>query len=252
MSKAVEKANLPVNCDKIVIGEKYADILDNSLKSLNILPIYVPNNLSVDERLSGHADLSVFHPGGTDIFLAPYLKNTVFSKRLTESGFKNHFLDVKQGKKYPLDAALNGCAFGNTIIYCNNSTSPDIVNFFAKTGERLLITAKQGYSRCSICIVDENSIITADRGIYKAAVASGKDALLVTQGYVELPGYQYGFLGGASFKISESKLCFTGLLDSHPDKINILNFLKEKNVEPLYLTNLPIFDIGGAVPIMEK
>lgn len=252
MSKFTLKSNLPTDCSAIAIGEKYSDVLDNSLKSLGISPIYVPDNPFVDDRLSGHADLSVFHTGGKDIFLAPYLKNTEFSKKITDLGFNIHFLDIKQDKLYPLDATLNACAFGDTLIYNKDVTSQDLVKHFEKVGEHNLISTKQGYARCSVCIVDENSIITSDRGIYNAAVTYNVEALLITQGYVELPGFQYGFLGGASFKIARDKLCFTGTLNSHPDKNKILDFLNSRNVEPLFLTDLPIFDIGGAIPITEK
>ena len=249
MSKFTLKSNLPVDCAVIAIGEKYSGVLGNSLESLDISTVYVPDNPFVDERLSGHADLSVFHAGGKDIFLAPYLNNTKLSKKIADLGFNIHFLNIKQDKLYPLDAALNACAFGDTLIYNKNVTSQDIVKHFE---EHNLISTKQGYARCSVCILDENSIITSDRGIYNAAVASDVEALLVTQGYVKLPGFQYGFLGGASFKIARDKLCFTGTLNSHPDKNRILDFLNSRNVEPLFLTDLPIFDIGGAVPITEK
>lgn len=251
MSKFTLKSNLPTDCAEIAIGEKYSGILDNSLKSLGITPLYVPDNPFVDDRLSGHADLSVFHAGGKEIFLAPYLINTEFSKKIADLGFNIHLLDIKQDKLYPFDAALNACAFGDTLIYNKDVTSQDIVKHFEKAEKYNLISTKQGYARCSVCIVDERSIITSDRGIYNAAVASNVEALLITQGYIELSGFQYGFLGGASFKIARDKLCFTGTLNSHPDKNKILDFIKSRNVEPLFLTDLPIFDIGSAAPLTE-
>ncbi len=252
MKMLTEKANLPIDCSSLIIGERYSGILDLPLKSLNISPVYVPNNPFVDERLSGHADLSVFHAGGENIFLAPYLRDTVFAENLTEIGFKVHFSNIKQSKKYPFDSSLNVCCFGNTLICSKNISDAEVIEQFEKTGERHIIYSRQGYARCSVCIVDENSVITADRGIYNAAVKAGIDVLLIEQGYVELTGFEYGFLGGASFKISKNKLCFTGTLDAHHDKERILEFLNDRKIEPVFLTDKPVFDIGSAIPILEK
>jgi hypothetical protein len=100
--------------------------------------------------------------------------------------------------------------------------------------------------------VDEKSIITADRGIYHSVTSAGMDALLINPGHIVLKGFDYGFIGGAAFKISKHKLAFTGLLELHPDKDKILKFLADRKIEPIYLTKQPIFDIGSAIPIIEK
>jgi hypothetical protein len=75
--------------------------------------------------------------------------------------------------------------------------------------------------------------------------------LRIAPGAVVLDGFPYGFIGGASFKISEKNLAFTGRLDGHPDCERILSFLREREIEPLFLTQEPIFDIGSAIPILE-
>ena len=88
-----------------------------------------------------------------------------------------------------------------------------------------MLEVQQGYTKCSICVVSENAIITSDIGIHCKAKESGIDSLLISPGYIDLPGYKYGFIGGASFKISDNVIAFTGSLDSHPDKDNIEHFL---------------------------
>ena len=37
-----------------------------------------------------------------------------------------------------------------------------------------------------------------------------------------------------------------------PDKDKIINFLREKEIEPVFLTEKPIFDVGSIIPIREK
>ena len=113
------------------------------------------------------------------------------------------------------------------------------------------VSSRQGYSRCSVCVVNDNAIITADEGICRSAKAHGIDVLKIRPGYIDLPGFDHGFIGGASFKISDTKLAFTGRLDSHPDAEQMIGFASLHSVDIVYITDKPAFDIGGAIPIIE-
>jgi hypothetical protein len=245
--KTVKISNLPFSSKLVIIGQKYAQILDDSLKLQGISAIFVPNNPNVDSRLAGHADLSLLHLGENRLFLAPYLKNSEFSRQLKSLKFDLYYPEIEQAADYPNDAQLNVCLVGDSAIYNPDICPKAIAHFFTNK-----IPVKQGYAKCSICVVDEQSIITADRGIYRSATAAGIDVLLINPGYIKLDGFSYGFIGGSTFKISKQKLAFTGVLDLHPDKYNILSFLYDRQIEPVYLTNQPIFDIGSAIPILEK
>ena len=114
------------------------------------------------------------------------------------------------------------------------------------------VKCRQGYSKCAVCVVDSGAIITADRGIAAASKEAGLDVLLISPEGVSLGGFDCGFIGGAAFKISREALAFTGRLDKHPDREAILSFLDRYKVEPLYLTESPIFDIGSGLAITEK
>ncbi len=242
--------NSELNSKKhLVLGEKYYDLLDAAIKKLGLVPLYVPDNPDVDYRLSGHADLSVFYSGGENIFLAPYLQNSDFSRKLIDSGLEVRFCDIKQAEKYPFDAQMNACLCGNALLYSENVTCNDIIKYLTNSREIDLLNCRQGYLNCSVCVVDDNSIITADRGVYAVCKEAGIDVLLISPGFVELTGFDYGFIGGASFKIEDKVLAFTGSLEAHPDCEAILEFIKSKDVEPVFLTDLPIFDIGGAIII---
>lgn len=252
MSIFVEKPNLPHNANEVILGEKYAEILDFSLKNLGIEPIYVPDNSYVDERLSGHSDLSVFHAGGEKWFLSGYLNGTQFARKLQKLNCKIEFYIQPQRKEYPWDAALNCCLVGKNLIYSRGITAQQIVDYFTISDYYNLINSRQGYSRCSICVVDENSIITADAGIAKAAKRAGIDVLLISQGYVNLLGFEYGFIGGSAFKLADNAIAFSGLLDRHPDRAAIFEFLGARHIEPVFLTSKTVFDVGGAMAITEK
>ena len=114
------------------------------------------------------------------------------------------------------------------------------------------VNIAQGYAKCSVCVVDGRSVITADRGIAKAALSAGLDVLTVTPGYIELEGFDCGFIGGASFKLAPDVMAFTGTLDGHPDRDAIISFLAVRGIKPLFLTGRPAFDIGSALPLTAR
>ena len=249
--KFVETPNLPVCVDTVIIGEKYCNILQNGVENLGINLLPMPVNPHVDARLSGHVDLSVLHLGGNKLLLAPYLKGSSFSQQLGNMGFDLQFADIEQSSLYPGDAQMNVCILGNKVIY-NPKTVPDAIVKYLTIGNRAVqVSSRQGYSRCSVCVVNDNAIITADEGICRSAEARGVDVLKIRPGYIDLPGFDYGFIGGASFKISDTKLAFTGTLDSHPDAERIIEFASLHNVDIVYITDKPTSDIGGAIPISE-
>ena len=251
MMRFVETPNLPVCASTVIIGEKYCNILQNGIKSPGINALFMPDNPYVDDRLSGHADLSVLHLGGNRLLLAPYLKRSSFSQQLEDRGFDIRFADIEQSALYPNDAQMNVCILGDKVIY-NPKTVPDtIVKYLTIENGAIQISSRQGYSRCSVCVVNDNAIITADEGICRSAKAHGIDVLKIMPGYIDLPGFDYGFVGGASFKISDTKLAFTGGLDRHPDAEQIIEFTSLHNVDIVYITDKPAFDIGGAIPITE-
>lgn len=252
MAEFVLSPNLPLAAGTVIIGQKYADLLEKPLQNLNIHPLFVPDNPGVDARLSGHADLSVFHAGGERLWLAPYLRETDFSKALQKLGTDTVYADITQREAYPHDAQLNIAAFGRTFFYSPKASYPPIVEYLTSVRAMQPLSIKQGYAKCSALIVDERSIISQDRGLTRAAAAAGLDVLQISPGHVALDGFEYGFLGGAGFKISRDKLCFTGVLDEHPDKWRILDFLSARGIRPLYLTGRPVFDIGSAIPLTEK
>ena len=132
---------------------------------------------------------------------------------------------------------------GNKLFYSPGITANEITD---KAGFEL-IPVKQGYCGCSICVVDANSIITADRGVAAAAARRGIDTLLIRPGHIQLEGYEYGFIGGSAFLISEDTMAFTGDISSHPDSENIMFFLEKRGIIVEKITENKIFDIGKGV-----
>lgn len=252
MSRFVERANLPHSAGAVMIGEKYRALLEEPLKEHGIETICVPDNPNVDARLSGHADLSVLHAGGDRIFLAPYLRESALHDRLLALGMEVSFSQMKQEPNYPGDIQLNVCIVGNYFIRNGKYVPRDIDECLTINKRLIPIDCRQGYANCSVCPVGEGSIITSDAGIAKAAERAGLDALLISPGFFNLNGFDYGFVGGSCFKISEGELAFTGTLAGHIDENPICSFLEKHGVRPVFLTEQPAFDIGSGIPITEK
>ena len=107
------------------------------------------------------------------------------------------------GEGYPRDCALNACIAGGRFFHRLDASSPEALANLPAGLETVNIA--QGYAKCSVCVVDGRSVITADRGIAKAALSAGLDVLTVTPGYIELEGFDCGFIGGASFKLAPGR-----------------------------------------------
>lgn len=252
MSQFVDLPHLPRRCDTILYGKKYADKLRKPLDSLHMKSVFVPDNPNIDPRLAGHADLSVLHAGGERVLLAPYLKGSAVESWLSSIGTKILFPDIQQHTAYPEDTQLNLCQVGEHILYNRKTVPDDIVEYLTRNGALRFIDCHQGYTRCTACVVDRRSLITADRGVAARASSAGLSVLLISPGHILLDGFPHGFIGGASFKIADEKIAFTGKLDTHPDCGRILQFLERREIEAVFLTAEPVFDIGSAIPILEK
>ncbi len=250
MPKFIEMPHLPERKVKLLIaGERYRKILSDPLRNLGISVLWMPDNRAVDSRVSGHVDLSLVHLGGNKLLASKnILGNELFVNILTNRGVELIVSTEEQGCKYPADSRLNVCILGNYLI--ENEKYADKL-MASQRPDLKIINVKQGYTKCSICVVDSKSIITSDKAIAEKAGEAGLNVLLIQAGHVWLPGYDTGFIGGAAFKTAANGLAFTGRIEGHPDKEKILEFLNDRNVEPIFLTDEPIFDIGSAIPLCE-
>ena len=247
MERIIEKPHLPkgkVRC--LIIGEKYCKMLEKPLYDRKIDVICAKNNDFVDERLSGHVDLSMVHGGGNVMYAAEHLKDSENIHKIIDRGFSVNYLPNPLDIEYPADAGMNVCIIGDCVI-CN----PKTANQELLRGLRI-ISCKQGYTKCSTVVVDERSIITSDKLIAANSVLYGIEAFLVNDSFVRLQGFDKGFIGGAAFKISEDVMAFTGVIKNDEARKSIEAFLHERGIAAEYLTDDEIFDIGSAIPIIEE
>ena len=181
-------------------------------------------------------------------------KSVILSEHLNPCEQIHKIVEVEyvpdpQQAVYPYDAGLNFCIVGDKLFFNPKTANAKLVE---KCGCKQFIPVKQGYTKCSICVIDENSIITSDKRIAEAAENAGMDALYLSEPFVKLDGFGYGFIGGAAFKISETDIAFTGKIVDTIVERKIESFLSRRNINPIYLTDSQIFDIGSAIPLTEN
>lgn len=144
--------------------------------------------------------------------------------------------------KYPYDILFNAAPVGIHIFGRAKHISHHVIDMCNKNGLEF-IDVKQGYTKCSTCIVDSNAIITYDSSIAAAAGNQGIDVLKISPGHICLEGYDTGFIGGASGVCGDT-IYFCGNIDSHPDTMKIRRFCAERGKSIVSLSDNELIDVG--------
>ena len=198
----------------------------------------------LDSPVASHADMQLLALDTKTVLLSPYQPQ--LKAQLSQLG-----LTVLTGpmleKEYPRDVPYNAVRLGNNYV-CNHKTVSTVAkSHWQKLGCRE-IAVKQGYTSCSTCVVDERSIITADAGIARAVTAAGLWVLQIRPGFIQIPKYDTGFIGGCSGRIDDAVI-FTGKLESHPDGAQMRSFIKSRGMQIVELADGPLIDIGGMIAV---
>ncbi len=156
----------------------------------------------------------------------------------------------KAGANYPLDCGLCAAISGNNILYCDKSADRKLLQMATAYGYSLL-RVPQGYTKCSCAILADGAIITSDAGIERVTRAAGIDTLLISAGHVDLPGYNYGFIGGAS-GLCGNTLYFAGRIEDHPDYETIKDFSEKHGTELVSLGDEKLYDVGSLLFIYKR
>ena len=155
--------------------------------------------------------------------------------------------ETRLSSEYPKDIPFNAACTGKYFIHNLKYTAPVLLKRAEELGLEP-VDVRQGYAKCSTVIVDENSVITYDRGLGKACTEAGMNVLLITPGHILLPGYDTGFIGGASGRVGNTVI-FNGDLSSHPDHEKIVRFIEERGLDVRWFPEWPLTDIGSIISI---
>ncbi len=220
-----------------VIDERTPEKAKRRLEERGFLLFSLPPFSRLAAPVASHPDMLMFPFEGRLFVHKAYFaeaENTVLSI-CEASGLSLCLVNTEVEPIYPHDIALNLFQLGKHLI--GNS----IPNEIAALGYSIIHT-RQGYAKCSSLVLD-HAVITADPSIADAVKKTEAEVLLVAQGGVSLPGYDYGFLGGAS-GVCGNTVYFCGDIEMHPDEAKIKEFCHAHGYEVVSLTDEPLLDVG--------
>ena len=218
------------------LSEKADNRIIDSLKKNGFDVILLTPFYSLSNPVYTHADMLLLS-----------VKNTLFVHRdyeISSKDFANVIkIDEPISSKYPNDILLNIAIVGKNVFANTKHASATILKHLEQNGYSIHHVS-QGYAHCSTCVVNDNAIITADKGIAITAQNIGIDVLLIDEGHISLPPYDYGFIGGSCGSYKDS-IYFCGSLNYHPSGERIRDFCKAHRKNIVELCDAPLMDVGG-------
>lgn len=223
-----------------IVDNRYYDTFCKTLgKGLTVLPSATCKSL--DAPVSAHPDMVLFTAEKGEVICAKEVYEE-YQKILSSFGIKLVQGAATLHRDYPNDVAYNVLSTPCGVFAKFESTDKQIIDLLEKNQIRKT-SVRQGYARCSTLSFGK-ALISADSGIIKAGRAAGLSVLSITPGFVKLPGYDYGFIGGASGVLADDTVAFFGDLSLHPDGKKIRDFITEKGFFIKEVIGQPLTDIG--------
>lgn len=221
--------------DIAIIDPRMPKEAKERLRRLNYYVKETPLHKKLSKPLMGHVDMMLFRYGNKIIY-EPHLEE--IAKLLRKNGYDCVKGDSVCSSLYPRDIIYNACAINGYIIHYKGKVEKNIRRLKTKH-----ILVNQGYAKCSILPIDRRHIITSDKNIKEAWDKSRGRTLLVRPGYIKLPGYKTGFIGGTA-GVTDKAVFFTGSLRTHPDGAVIRDFIRNSGKGVVELYNGPLYDVG--------
>lgn len=235
------------NTNIAIIDGRASEEKIKKLEDLNIKVIKSIKCHELQEGIAYHPDM-VIHPiNHKMVIVAPNVFD-YYEDLLSDMGIIVLKGETRLSSQYPNDIVYNVARLNNYAIHNFNYTD-DKLKWYLEKEKLELIHVKQGYSKCSLAVVDEISGITSDKMIYEILSKKGMEVLLIKAGQIKIDGYEYGFIGGATGSYSKTHMIFTGSLDKHPDYEEIKLFLKKRNIEIIYLSTNEVIDLGTIITL---
>ena len=232
---------------RVVIDNRMRKLEKEQLTKLGYELIEINTSTKVYSEISSHVDIFVCKVEN-EIIIEPtqyqnimlYVKNSIKGQ------------DEIQ-EKYPDDIKYNVCTIGKKAIHNFQYTDTKLKQELNNKNYELINTT-QGYTNCSIAVIDDNSAIVSDKGLYKILKFHDIDTLLVENNLdiKLLNGENYsskkGFIGGCITRLGDSIIVFGDLNKIDIDG-RIRDFITSKKIKIIEFKDLDIIDYGGLIEI---
>lgn len=263
MKRILETPLLPQGKATVAVSAEAAETIE-ALEKAGVEVFRVSPNAKLEAPVASHPDCNLLQLDERtfvcDEDITPYFvkyiqkKDIVNKLTIGQGSPKNEQVKVyseKISSPYPGEVALNVKRLDNCIV-CNTKYVGKTIQVYAAANDLNLYHCNQGYVGCSSVLISSNAAMTDDETVYDTFRRIGLDCLMLSKGRIKLSGYSYGFIGGCCGFIDKNLIAFNGKLSTHNDAGKIKNFLRKHNVNYVELTDKPLTDIGGIVPIFEE
>ncbi|KGN03543.1 hypothetical protein Z969_00820 [Clostridium novyi A str. 4570] len=227
----------------LIVDYRISEEEKSSLINLGYKIIACPPSNKLYYAICGHPDILIHIINKKNIIVHKDTPND-FIQLLKTLGMNVILSKNSLDSKYPKDIILNAVNLSNYFVHYLKNTDEVLLNEMKKEKKKLINT-KQGYTKCSTAIVNDNAIMTSDTTIAKTLKDENIDVLLLPPGDIELPGLDYGFIGGTCGLIENNTLAFYGDLENYIYGKEVLDFLKKHKVEPVFLRKGKLIDRGS-------
>lgn len=212
----------------------------NTLEKLSYEILICPSNPLIQTPVCGHPDMLINIINKNTIMVCNGMDLSFISK-LQNLGYKIIFSKDKLSYSYPKDIILNAVNLENVFIHNIKFTDEELLK---SVSNKRILNVKQGYTKCSTAVISQNAFITSDVNICTVLSSAGFDVLFVPPGDIELPGYNYGFIGGCCGILEDGLIGFYGSLKYYSYGSVVMEFLKKHNVEAVFLRDGKLVDRG--------
>ena len=239
-----------IKTQKLIIDERMRQVEKEKLKTLGYQILEIEQSKKVYPEISSHVDIFTCKIG-EKIIIEPCQYNHIKSQLQDEERIKQGNEEIEAN--YPYDIKYNVCTIGKKALHNFEYTDLEIKEELETQGYELINTT-QGYTNCSIAVIDDNSAIVTDKGLYKILQKHNIDVLYLeyepdiklfnNQGYSN----RKGFIGGAISRIGENIIVF-GELSKIDKNEQIKNFIEQRSLNIIEFKGLDVIDYGGIVEI---
>lgn len=213
-----------------------------SLSTLGIEPLLCPKCDSLYSAISSHPDIQIFIAAKGNLIVQKNIENS-FLNLLISLVNKVTLSKASLSCDYPHDIILNCFILGDLFVHNLNYTDDKIIQSLGSSIRKVHV--KQGYTKCSTAIINNESVITNDTGIAKALQKEKVDVLYLPPGDIILEDMNYGFIGGCCGLLDEKNIAFFGSLDKYMYGKEVKEFLKKHKVDYHYLMDDKLTDRGS-------
>lgn len=172
--------------------------------------------------------------------------------------------DSKLTNVYPGDIPYNIFTIGKKAFHNFKNTDKKVKEILERCGYEC-IEVNQGYTKCSVAMIDEGSCITSDINIAKALIDADIEVLFVveqdikllkrTNSKVEKQNSMFfehsdmqGFIGGAMATFGDTVVIF-GDIENLFNKEKIIKFIEDRGKKIKYFEKQEIIDYGGVITL---